>query len=269
MTHSRRPGLVAVSTLLLLVAGCKDASHGPSGNDADAVRAQEADCEHEVEIKNVIFVKACLDKHQLTSRVAEAKALLAQTSKERTDSIARLANANPGVLALLKKWDAAKTSEPMLVAGIRINLPEPLQLPYGHSHQVGIDQNAVGNDLESRAKDKLPDTDFANGSPCTGPVKDLQFDVTVAVRDSGDSQQIDFGNEKDFIHVLAYDADIVACYGDERVQVASIKDARMQLPEGLQVATDPAGADYQAERLMDQRAQDMIAASIAGALGLR
>ncbi|HEY2345759.1 MAG TPA: hypothetical protein VGH80_07740 [Xanthomonadaceae bacterium] len=269
MTHSLRAGLAVATTILLLVTGCKGGHGQPSGDDADSVRAQEADCEHEIDIKNVIFVKACLDKRQLTSRVAEAKALLAQTSKERTDSIARLANANPDVLALLKKWDAAKTSDPMLFAGIHINLPEPLQLPYGSSHQVGIDQNAVVNDLESRAKDKLLDTGFANGSACTGPVKDLEFDVTVAVRDSGDSQQIEFGNEKDSIHVLAYDVDIVACYGDERVQVAAIRDQRMELPEGLQIATDPAGANFQAERLMDQKAQDMITASIGGALGLR
>ncbi len=270
MTYSLRVGLVVATTIVLLVAGCNDTSHGPSsGNDADAVRAHEADCEHEIDIKNTISVKECLDKHQLTSRVAEAKALLAQASKERTESIAKLANANPDLLAAMKKWDAAKTSDPMLFVGIRINLPEPLQMMYGRSHTVVIDQNEVINDLESSAKDKLLDIGFSNGDACTAKAADLYFDVMVAVRDSGDTQSITIGNENDSIHVLAYDIDIVACYGDEHIPVAAIKDARMPLTEGIQITTDASGADFQAERLMDRKAQYMIEAAIAGALGLR
>ena len=37
----------------------------------------------------------------------------------------------------------------------------------------------------------------------------------------------------------------------------------MQLPEGLQINTGASGADCQAERLMNQRVEDMIVAAIS------
>lgn len=272
MTLSRTIAMIAAAIApALFASGCNNSGHpGQPVDDAELDRIERRDCLQYVdETKDPDLVKQCLVKKQLPpDRIAAANAIIEKAAKERAGAIDKLGHADPAVLAMMKKWAAAKAADPTIFVGISVNTPDPVPLMYGGTFASGIAQGAIANDLESWAKDKLPGVGFSNGDRCEKDAPELDFAVTYAVRDSGDVDTIQHGSDTVGVHVLAYDFDIVACYGGERAVVASVKDRKFPLPEGYTEQSDAGSAGYIAMRDMDRHAASFVEGTIQAALGL-
>ena len=90
----------------------------------------------------------------------------------------------------------------------------------------------------------------------------------VAVRDSGDVNQLRHGSDTVAVHVLAYDIAIIACLGAQTASIASVTDRRFELPEGYTEQSDAGSAHDVGMQEMDRHASAFIEGTIAAALGL-
>lgn len=188
--------------------------------------------------------------------------------RARSEAVANL-KGNPAVLAIVEKWLAAHKNEPSLSIWFHVSPLEPLYFRNGGSHTANIQALDIVNDVQSTMSAKVPDMSLAvapSGCDVRQPAPVL--DAKVVMHEGVGNTTLRAGNTVVPVVTITYDVDVVACYEDERVPLASVKERPMPLHENYTVRSDPGSAAAMAYQEMDRAARLLVEGTFLRALGL-
>lgn len=259
-------GLAAVGAVAL---GSRYASrYAAARAAAEDERVRRQSCSHYLDKKDPVLVKQCLAEHRLEDRKAEAQAVLDAHRRARSEAVAKL-EGDPRVHAMMQRWVDARKDAPDLPISLRVTGLAPVQFTYGGMHMPMIHANDIAHDLATPLKAKAPGLYFfASAAGCDDQRTDLHLDATVAVHEGDSFVSLTGGAKAVSVNNLTYDIDVVACYGGDRVVLASIKAQTMPLHEGHTMRSDLASAPSMAYQEMDRLARFTVQGIFQRALGI-
>lgn len=259
-------GVVAVGAVAL---GSRYASRYAAAREAaeqEHIRRQS--CLDYLEEKRAVLVKQCLAEHRLEDRKMEAQAVLDAHRRARSEAVAKL-EGEPRVHAMMQRWVDAQKDAPDLPISLRVTGLAPVAFAHGGMHTPIIQASDISQALTTTLKAKAPGLYLrVDGAGCDDRRTNLHLDATVVVHEGGSFVGLTAGANAVPVNNLTYDIDVVACYGNDHVTLASIKAQTMPLREGYTVRSDLGSAPDMAYQEMDRLARFTVQGILQRALGI-